>query len=183
MPEVKFPTPDVNLLAGDELDTSPQGKFVRWALTWGRRIVVLTELVVILAFISRFWLDTTVASLNDKIEQKRAVVSSFSDFEDKYRAVLGQVDEAKKIEKYTKTLATYDQILNLTPGNVAMAQMTIDEKRISFNGSCEEAVLSDLVDNFRNSASFSAVTVERIAKAENGQVIEFSLRASYGVTK
>ena len=88
MPEVKFPTPDVNLLAGDELDTSPQGKFVRWALTWGRRIVVLTELVVILAFISRFWLDTTVASLNDKIEQKRAVVSSFSDFEDKYRAVL-----------------------------------------------------------------------------------------------
>lgn len=180
MPEEKFPTPEVNLLSEDELSGGNQGKFIQWALTWGRRIVVLTELVVILAFLSRFWLDTTVANLADTIEQKRAVVLSLADFEQKYRAVLNLVGEAQKIENGTPVLAVYDQTTALIPNGVVLEQMNVNGAKVSFNGTCTEPVLFGLVDNFRQSASFSAVTVERIATGEKGPTIDFSFGAEYG---
>jgi len=53
----------VNLLPKDNFEFSLVGKFLRWALTAGRVMVVLTEFVVILAFGSRFWLDKEMNDL------------------------------------------------------------------------------------------------------------------------
>jgi hypothetical protein len=180
MPEEKYPTPEVNLLSEDEFNGSVSGKFIKWALTWGRRIIVLTELVVISAFISRFWLDTTVANNNDEIEKKRAVILSMADLEKKYRAILDLVDQAKKIEKDTSVVQIYDQTTDLVPVGVVLSQTNIDKKEVHFGGSCSEEVLSTTVANFRYAAKFSAVTVDRIAGGEKKETVDFSLQARYG---
>ena len=52
----RHPVP-INLLPKTEFELSFWGRFIKWALSTGRYIIILTELVVIIAFMSRFKLD------------------------------------------------------------------------------------------------------------------------------
>lgn len=180
MPEGKFPTPELNLLSGDELENTTSGKFLKWALTWGRRIVVLTELVVISAFLSRFWLDTTVADLNEKIVRQKSVVESMAATEKKFRALTARIDKAQKIETATSVLTVYDEARELIPAEVVLTQLTVDPRGVAFAGSSDESVLKTIVTDFRASKNFSNINVERVAKTDADRVVEFSLKASYG---
>ncbi len=179
MPETKFPTPEVNLLAGDEFEDQTQGKFLRWALTWGKRIVVLTELVVILAFLSRFWLDTTVADLNDKIIQKKAIVSSSVESENRFRVLSARVDRATKIEDSVSVLGIYDQMQALIPQNVIISQLNVSTKQVSLGGLCDETTLAQLVTAFRGSKNFSDINIDKISKNTTDTGVEFTLKALY----
>jgi len=61
----------INLLPPSEFEQSFWGKFLKWAVTAGRYVTILTELVVILAFLFRFKLDTEVADLGTRIEGQK----------------------------------------------------------------------------------------------------------------
>lgn len=180
MPETKASTPDLNLLVEDELDMSPQGKFLKWALSWGKRIIVLTELIVISAFLSRFWLDTTVANLNDEINAKKAYVLSFADFETQYRQLYFRVNQANAIEKKTSAQVIYDRALVLIPQGVAVKQINITKLDIGIAGNTDEETLAKLVDAFRNSNDFTNISVERITKKSTTPGIDFAFKATYG---
>jgi len=56
-------------------------KLTKWVLSVGRYIVVFTELIVIGAFLSRFWLDRKNTDLSEKIRQQKAILSSTQTFE------------------------------------------------------------------------------------------------------
>src|SRR3989344_9255692 len=83
--------PKVNLLPKEELETKPFGRFLKWALSYGRYIIVTVELIVFLVFFSRFIYDRELADLNDKIEQKQAIVASAQEFEDRFRAIQNHI--------------------------------------------------------------------------------------------
>src|SRR3989344_7346869 len=78
----------INLLPKDSFDFSTLGKFLRWSLTTGRVLVVLTEFVVILAFGSRFYFDKRLNDLVEEIVQKQAVVDSYAEIEKTTRDIL-----------------------------------------------------------------------------------------------
>lgn len=180
MSDEKTTTPELNLLVEDELDISSQGKFIKWALTWGKRIIVLTELVVILAFLSRFWLDTTAANLRDEIETKKAYVLSFAELEKKFRELSYRISQANTIEKATSIQVVYDRSLVLIPSGITVEQMTVGTETVGFTGSSDEISLANLVAAFRQSPDFTDISVERIAKKTNSQSVDFSLEATYG---
>ena len=66
----------VNLLTQDDFSSSPIGKVFLWALSVGRYIVVITELIVILSFLSRFKLDRDLTDVNEAIEKQKAIILS-----------------------------------------------------------------------------------------------------------
>ena len=179
MPEEKFPTPEVNLLAGEDYEDQIQGKFLRWALTWGKRIVVLTELVVILAFLSRFWLDTTVADLNDKIIQKKSIVSASSESEDRFRTLSARINRATKIEDAVSVLTVYDKMVALIPPAVAINQISITTKDVGLGGVSDETTLAKTVANFRASNNFSDINIDKISKETRANSVGFALKATY----
>lgn len=179
MPEEKFPTPEVNLLAGEDYENQIQGKFLRWALTWGKRVVVLTELVVILAFLSRFWLDTTVADLNDKIIQKKTIVSSSADSENRFRTIAARIDRATKVENAVSVLTVYDQMVMLIPPSVVLSQVNVSSTVVSMAGTGSEIVLAKLVKDFQNSKNFLNINLDKISKQTGSNEVAFTLKADY----
>lgn len=183
MAEGKNPTPDINLLPGDDLENKAGGKFLKWALSWGKRIVVFTELIVILAFLSRFWLDTTVANNNDKITQKKNVVVASSNFEANFRKIADKVSKAQSLENSVSALTVYDEAKKLIPLGIDLNQLSVNGDKVSFTGTADEPTLAKLIDAFKNSASFGDVSVERIAR--KGVVItdSFALSATYAKPK
>lgn len=182
MPQEKTPTPEINFLSGDKFDAQPQGRFLKWALTWGKRIVVVTELVVIIAFLSRFWLDTMVADLAEKIDQKKAVVLASADFEKKFRDVSLRAGKAKTIEGFSSTVVIYTKAIALVPEALSIGQISVDKKTINFAGSGKELDLAELVNKFKTSSEFTNIIIERIAKKEtktSEQTVDFGFRATY----
>lgn len=51
-------------------------KFVRWALSYGRFIVIVVEILVVSAFIARFKLDSDLSALKDEINSKLPYIES-----------------------------------------------------------------------------------------------------------
>jgi hypothetical protein len=66
----------VNLLPLSDFEQSFWGRFLKWAVTTGRYIIIVTELVVILAFLSRFKLDEDLRNLNDQINTQVGFLES-----------------------------------------------------------------------------------------------------------
>lgn len=178
MPDAKPKVPDVNLLPGDDLEGRPGGIFLKWALTWGKRIVVTTELIVILAFLSRFWLDTEVANLSETIDQKKMVVWSQSDFEQKFRSLSQRVDRAKAIEQLSQPLSLYDKVLLLIPTSVVVSKLTVGTQTVSLVASADETSLGKLVDAFKKSPDFFNVSVNGISRSGFVGNVGFTLQAS-----
>lgn len=102
----------INLLPKDVFETSFLGKFLRWSLTAGRVMVVLTEFVVILAFASRFWFDKKLNDLREGNNVKQTLVQSYVDTEEQMREVLARqkavdiyLSEGLKIQQELDRLA------------------------------------------------------------------------------
>ncbi|KKR69678.1 MAG: hypothetical protein UU12_C0039G0005 [Candidatus Woesebacteria bacterium GW2011_GWA2_40_7b] len=78
-------TKTINLLPQEEFDVSTLGRILKWAMGTFRIIVIVTEMIVMTAFLSRFWLDAQNSDLNDAIAIKTAQISAQSDFEKQFR--------------------------------------------------------------------------------------------------
>jgi hypothetical protein len=59
--------------------------FVRWAITGGRFLVILTETIALGAFLFRFNLDRQIVDLSDRIKVARLSVVQSN--EEKYRLI------------------------------------------------------------------------------------------------
>ncbi|MDO8451901.1 MAG: PilN domain-containing protein [bacterium] len=77
----------VNLLDKEGFANSASGRIVNWAITYGRYIMIGTEIAVLLAFISRFSLDRKLTDLTEAIGQKRAVLEANLPVEDQIRSL------------------------------------------------------------------------------------------------
>lgn len=141
MPARKFIK--VNLLPKDAFETSFLGKFLKWSLTAGRVMVVLTEFVVILAFASRFWFDKELNDLREANDSKQVVIKSYVDTENQMRTVLARqtaVDAflSEKLEidlglDKLKLLLPNGTVLNqvsFLPGGVGIAGITGSEQAL-----------------------------------------------------
>ena len=128
----------VNLLPKTAWEMSFWGRFFRWALTAGRYIVILTEMVVIAAFLSRFKLDRDYADLADRITGKQAVLTSLAESEKRFRLAQGRLVEAGKIlDEQLGITEVLDKITAKTPPGVTLINLAVSKKEIVVTGAAD----------------------------------------------
>lgn len=175
MPAAKFGR--INLLPKDSFEFSILGKILKWSLTTGRVLVVLTEFVVILAFGSRFYYDKKLNDLIEVIDQKQAVVDSFAEIETKMRDILAR---QAIVEKYLKGNLSINgaisQIKKVTPQDISFTEIAIDEKGFSLTGaSGSEGGLANLLVGINNIPNVEGVNVGAIDFDQRQGVINFKV--------
>lgn len=175
----------INLLPKDSFEFSALGKILKWSLTTGRVLVVLTEFVVILAFGSRFYFDKKLNDLNEVIDQEQAVVDSYAEIEKKMRDILAR---QAIVEKYLKNNlgvgSVIGQISRVTPVDVNFSQITIDEKGFSLAGSSgSEGGLANLLLGVNNIPNIGGVNVGSIDFDQRSGVINFKINVTMSSTK
>lgn len=125
----------INLLPKDSFEFSTAGKTLKWVTTVGRVLVVLTELVVLLAFASRFYFDKKLDDLGEVLVQKEAQIASYAEVESEMRKVLAK---QKPIESQSvKGLAFASRIDSLTrvlPNGTVLNTLALDKNGLSFSG-------------------------------------------------
>lgn len=127
--------PKLNLLPTDRFEYSKLGRFLKWALSAGRYVVVFTELIVIIAFISRFWFDRQLTDLREQRVQKSAIVDSFRDTQNKFEQTKAMLNLIKNtLAGGAKTMTRLSQIQNLTPPGIEYQSIAISSQSASLAG-------------------------------------------------
>lgn len=169
----------IELLPQEEWEKTTFGKVLNWSLTIGRWIVIVTELVVILAFLSRFKLDRDLTDLNEKVKQQQAIITASSAFEKEFRLLQKRV---KTIEDLRLQQLESEKVLNelasLTPLDVTLSDIRIDKNQVSLKANAlSEAGLSTLISNLKKSSQFDKVMISKLGLAPKGEVgITFELK-------
>lgn len=175
MPAAKFGK--INLLPKDSFEQSALGKILKWALTSGRVLVVLTEFVVILAFGSRFYFDKKLNDLIEVIGQKQAVVESYVDIENKIRDLLSR---QAIVDKYLKENLGISDVINqikrVTPADVSFTEISLDGVGFTLTGIAEsEGGLASLLVGINNVPNVTGISVGSIDFDQRQGLINFKV--------
>lgn len=125
----------INLLPKDSFEFSPLGRFLGWATTAGRVMVVMTEFVVLLAFGSRFYFDKKLNDLTEVLDQKQAQINAFSEVETQMRTILAkQTPVDSYLKNNIKFSERYSSLANIMPQGVALEKLTLDSTGMNMVG-------------------------------------------------
>lgn len=170
--------PTINLLGQEDLARTPQGRIINWALTYGRYIMIGTEIVVLLAFISRFSLDRKLTDLREEIDQKQAILTANASLEQDIRMVQDQIAKIKIITNdQAKPVNTFTLINTLLPNDTYLNSLEITNDKFSAEviaGSTEG--FGQLLTNLQSVKQISKVEVGEIKKKQLSG-LEFKLTA------
>ncbi len=176
---------ELSLLPDSENPNSFSAQAIKWLSTVGRWIIVLTELIVISAFISRFWLDRKNSDLSEVIRQQQAIIKSTQAFEKEFTSFQQRL---KFIKDFYATSPIYDDKINIliksTPHDLIYRTLALkrdaNNNDVSANASLiafkEDSIVS-FITNLMLNDQIDSVTINQIEKKsqENNYLVTFSV--------
>ena len=168
----------INLLPERGFETTTTGRVLAWILSTFRIIVIVTEIIVMFAFLSRFWLDAQNTDLTEELEQKQAVLVASSDFEKDFKSTQSRlkifagmiVDEglsSKLVQNSTEYL----------PDDLSLSAIIIELPQIILEGNTpNEQSIQQLVVNLNASELFKEIGITKIkTNSSDPGLLDFQL--------
>lgn len=176
-----FNVPDLDLYPEDPFYESPIGRILRWAVSVGRHIVIFTEVVVIVSFVSRFTLDRQLTDLNREILQKQSIVESYDTLEEDVRALQTKTVDVAAILDQQGRYEVMSVIQQLTPDDVAYNQISLRRERLNISGTIRSnRSLEILIDRLKQTPEFESVSITNIQSGDaRDPGISFAISLTY----
>lgn len=185
------PKKEISLLPSEEDINSTSARVVRWLTTAGRFVIVFTELIVISAFISRFWLDRTNSDLSEIIRQQKAILESTASFEQDYAQLQRRL---KQIGKLYSTQPEYRTKLNTlvesTPEDITYSSLSISHNPSTNQVSAvvnltayQESSIVYFISNLIANPQISSVDIKTIEKKPNESKYNVNLTLVFAPNK
>lgn len=171
----------INLLPQEEFESSVLGRVLRWAMGTFRIIVIVTEMVVMGAFLSRFWLDAQNSDLNDQVKTAAAEISAQADFENQFRQVQTRLKIFKDISANAQSSKKLDLIASKIPSDIVLSSVTISSTSSDIKGnSGSETSIAQLISNLKAEPTFKQVALGSLGSsdASPGQT-SFSIQITF----
>ncbi len=132
---------EINLIPSKKFEEhSRSRKVFIWMVGVGRVIIIITELVAVLVWLSRFNLDYQITTLQENIENKAASVATSKRFETNVRRYQNKIKLLKELEQEK---IFFSQGLNklsaLSPQEVRFTKINLQPQQIQFNAIADTA--------------------------------------------
>ncbi len=169
----------INLLGSQAPDTSVFGRIMDWIATFGRYIMVLTEIVVLGTFISRFALDRKLTDLNEEISQKQEILEVNQDLEQRIRSIQQQLLETKTVMASQSTpVLSLAALQRIIPMGTFIQTCNLQNTRISLDlTSLSVESFNQFLVNLSATRELTSIQINDIAKDQTG--ITYSLSGVY----
>lgn len=173
---------NINLVIRDGFDKSFSGQMLSWILTYGRYIIIITQIIVLSVFFLRFKIDRDHTDLQDLVSQKQAIVESGADLETEIRRIQGKLSYIRQIsdnqDSFLKVLRFFQ---DHTPSDVTFSAFDLSATRINFSATAGDlGSFSFLLRQLQQQKQFSDVSLEDIQRHADGR-IEFKINASINI--
>ncbi|MFI5240807.1 MAG: PilN domain-containing protein [Microgenomates group bacterium] len=171
----------INLLPQQEFEGSTVGRILRWAMTTFRFIVIVTEMVVMSAFLSRFWLDAQNSDLDDLLRTKTAQIKAQEDFEKDFRDTQKRLTIFKDLAENTKASDNLSNIVSKIPDGVSLQSFNYQESSLQIKGiASNELAIAQFVSNLKSDETFKDVALGQVGSSENNNSLTiFSVKITY----
>lgn len=155
---------EINLLPEKGFQSSTTGRVLAWILSTFRVIVIVTEMIVMVAFLSRFWLDAQNSDLNEKIDQKQAVLAASQNFEKQFKNTQNRLKIFSDIStSQSDSGKILKNIIESLPEDVILTNVTLKQNKITVSGSTpNENSIQQLSVNLNSKDGFSNFAVTTI---------------------
>jgi hypothetical protein len=184
MPALKRKSAPINLLPTDIGDATLWGRVLQWILGTFRFLVIVVELVVIIGFLSRFFLDSRNSDLTDEINQKKALLESYLSFENDFKRTQKRLDIFNSFA-YTETpFSEYvTQITrNLSPDlQITRLIKNGNEITVLVSGKSESALLA-YATRLKVEPLLTEISVISVESIENSTLVQATLKAGENET-
>ena len=155
----------INLIPQRGFEATTVGRILAWILSTFRIIVIITELLVMVAFLSRFWLDAQNTDLTEEINQKQAVIAASLDFEKNFK------NTQKRLKIFSDAssdgLIITNSLRNITsylPIDVFLTSLSFRENTIEIVGSTpSERSIEQLTVNLEFSENFGNTQIAEVS--------------------
>lgn len=172
---------EINLLPSAQWSYSLPAFLLKWVVSYGRYVLVITELIVILAFLSRFKLDQDLMDLEDKIATNKTILESSVTFEEKLKKITQLqdfvIDEWSEQWLWSKYL---EELTRLLPKGVVLTSIDANGSQIDMAGSSvNETALAYFINNLKSSRAFKKIRVEKVSSdlsIQNSRLISFAIK-------
>ncbi len=172
---------NINLLPKDKFSQSISGKILTWGLTFGRYLLIFTELIVMGAFLMRFRYDMQLASLREDIKESQQIISSYQDLESQFRYLQARLNaSADIIGKSSYPTALLNKISQVTPNDIYFHSISINGNSINLSGTANSDIgLVTLLSEIKKNSAFNQASLNTLnSKGENDPTLEFSIKAT-----
>jgi hypothetical protein len=137
---------------------------VSWALTIGRALVIIVELVALGAFLYRFSLDNQLQGLQSKIKQEQAIVVYQKGSENKYRNLQDRLALISSVSKDSvKNLKIFNDIIALAPNGFTFKVFNLATGKVQLEGNANSVImLSNFIDKLKAYPLIDNVSLDKI---------------------
>lgn len=169
----------INLLPQEEFEGSTLGRVLRWAMGTFRIIVILTEMVVMGAFLSRFWLDAENSDLSDSIKIATSQIQVQSKFEERFRELQTKLSIYNNLTAGAKDYDKIRLIASKIPQDVKTTSILLNGSSTQIVGSAtNEGSIAQFVSNLSSDSKTKSVDLESLSSTE-GNIISFQINITY----
>jgi Tfp pilus assembly protein PilN len=171
----------INLLPQEEFDASILGRTLKWAMGSFRIIVILTEMVVMAAFLSRFWLDSQNSNLQDSIKVATAQISAQSSFESEFRGIQQKLNIFKQLASAPPESSKLDVISSKIPQGLILSSINDQGNQVQVKGTAgDETEIAQFVSNLKSDPTVKSVDLGSVGTSDQNQsLITFLISISY----
>jgi len=170
----------INLIPQREFASSTLGRILAWILSTFRIIVIVTEIIVMVAFLSRFWLDAKNTDLNEEIQQKQAVLSASLPFENDFRQIQKQLEIFSILAKDGGLMSnTIFGIVTSLPPDIVLNSMNLTDDSLVISGfTPSEASVQHLLANLQSLDTLESATLTEIrSDQKDASILSFKITA------
>jgi Tfp pilus assembly protein PilN len=171
----------INLLPQEEFDASILGRTLKWAMGSFRIIVILTEMIVMAAFLSRFWLDAQNSDLDNSIKIASAQISAQSAFEKEFRGVQKKLNIFKQITASIPKSSRLEFVASKIPSDIVLSSMNVQDNTVMLKGIAgSEVSVAQFISNLKSDKTVKKVDLDSLGSSDQNQaLITFLIKVSY----
>lgn len=171
-------SPTINLLPQTIIQEQGTAKILHWSLTYGRYIIIVTELIVLGVFFARFNLDQQITDLHESIKQKQKIIALSSNFESQVRKLQVRIDKIKPLADSSSFYSdTIDLLETLVPEDVVISKLDYTSNHFRFEANSHtRSGFARLMRNLKSSNKIRNISVENITRVDKTtNLLRFSL--------
>lgn len=154
-------------------------RIIGFALTTGRVLIIITELIALGAFLYRFTLDRTLVGLHDAITQEAAIVNLLHSNEVRYRGVQDRLTTASLLLKSPPLNQYLLDIKGFAPFDITIHSIAVAQDAIRIQASTQSVdSLTIFVDKLKQYPPIKSVSIDSVDNQTSTSVIAVSITAT-----
>lgn len=177
----KHKTRQINLVPAEGLASTTSGRILLWVLSTFRLLLILTELFVIGAFLSRFWLDAKNTDLTEEMSDAKSEILALSEFEKDFKDIQGRLSVFDSYKTNNGRLnSSLKTVVSYKPQGIKFESVTVDFEKVSIQAvSVNEVEIQRYLANLKSSGKFDTVSIGNLALTKENSYFTFTVDATF----